>query len=110
VILFYLAENQGLVASDLARHTQSDRASVTRALQSLEKAGFLRRKLDPSDSRRVELELTAKGRSKAESLEAIRGEIIKRITGTLSAKELKELERLMKTVAEGLSTLREQKR
>jgi MarR family transcriptional regulator for hemolysin len=108
-ILFYLAENRGLVASDLARHTQSDRASVTRALQSLESAGFLRRKSDPADSRRAELELTAKGRNMAEKLEAIRGEVIKRIAGTLSAKELKELERLMRSVAEGLSNLREQR-
>jgi DNA-binding MarR family transcriptional regulator len=106
VMLFYLSENKEATASCLAAHTQTDPASVTRALRSLEESGFVRKKVDPQDNRRSHLEITTKGKAKAESLEAIRDNFSSRISRTLSAKELRELERLMRTVAEGLSNQR----
>ncbi|MGZ3692956.1 MAG: MarR family winged helix-turn-helix transcriptional regulator [Bdellovibrionota bacterium] len=106
VILFYLAENQEATASCLASHTKTDPASVTRALQSLEGAGFIRKKMDPEDNRRSHLEITAKGRAKAESLEVIRNDISERIKNTLTAREIKELERLMRVVGAGLAEQR----
>lgn len=106
-ILFYISENQGATASDLAAHTQSDPSAVTRALQSLKSAGLLKKKTDPEDNRRTHLELTPKGLKKAASLQVIREEVTKRISKTLSGADLKELERLMRTVAEGLQAQRE---
>jgi DNA-binding MarR family transcriptional regulator len=106
-MIFHLAEAGTAGVSELATHTQSDPAAVTRALQSLEAAGLVKKNLDPTDSRRSRVELTAKGRRKAETLEAVRTQIGERISRTLPGKELKELERLMKAVAEGLLRQRE---
>jgi DNA-binding MarR family transcriptional regulator len=106
-MLFYISENSQATASDLAFHTQSDPAAVTRALGSLEKAGYLKRETDPSDNRKTHLTLTAKGKAKAEKLEEIRSELSTRISDTVSASDLKELERLMRTVAEGLLARRQ---
>lgn len=106
VMLFYLAENHEATASCLAEHTQTDPAAVTRALQSLEESGYVRKKTDPLDNRRSHLEITAKGKAKAESLEVIRDDISQRISKTLNAKDLRELERLMRVVSEGLQGYR----
>lgn len=106
-MLFYLAENNEATASCLAAHTQSDPAAVTRALQSLQDAGFVKKKADPGDNRRFHLEITPKGRSKALALEEIRDGIAARISKTLGSRDLRELERLMRTVAEGLARHRE---
>jgi len=108
LILFLLNERQEASASDLAFQTQSDPAAVTRAVQSMEEAGLLERETDSMDNRRFLFKLTPKGKDKAESLEVIREEVKRRIEKTLSQKELKELERLMRTVAKGLLTQREQ--
>lgn len=101
-ILFVLAENQETTASLLADRTQSDPAAVTRALQSMEEAGLLKRKPDNQDNRRTLVCLTAKGREKAAEMEVVREEILARISKTLKVRDLRELERLMQTVAAGL--------
>ena len=107
VMLFYLADNKEATASCLAAHTQTDPASVTRALRSLEESGFVKKKTDPLDNRRSYLEITAKGRAKASTLEVIRDDISSRITKTLTKQDIRELERLMRAVADGLSGQRE---
>jgi DNA-binding MarR family transcriptional regulator len=108
-ILFYLSEGKAMTASSLAFHTQSDPAAVTRAVQSMEEAGLVRRKMDETDNRCTLLELTTKGKDKAASVEGIRNEVVRRIDGTLPPKQLKEFEHLMRAVADGLLSQREKK-
>ena len=105
-ILFHLEETPSITPTQLAFQTQSDPAAVTRALQSMEKAGLVRKKADALDNRRVLHELTAKGRAKAQVLEGVRQEILQRIKKTVSAAELKELTRLMQLVADDLARQR----
>ncbi len=52
----------GCTPGELARFLHVTPATVTRVVQRMEGAGFLRREADPEDSRRVRLHLTAKGR------------------------------------------------
>jgi DNA-binding MarR family transcriptional regulator len=52
----------GCSPGQLARFLHVTPATVTRVVQRLEAAGFLRREADPDDSRRVRLHLTPKGR------------------------------------------------
>ena len=52
----------GCSPGELARFMHVTPATVTRVVQRMEEAGYLRRAPDPDDSRRVKLHLTAKGR------------------------------------------------
>lgn len=52
----------GCSPGELARFLHVTPATVTRVVQRLEEAGFLRREPDPGDSRRTLLHLTARGR------------------------------------------------
>lgn len=51
-----------LSAGEVARTLHVHPSTLTGILQRLERRGLLRRRTDPSDARRVQLELTAKGR------------------------------------------------
>jgi len=51
-----------LSAGDVARTLHVHPSTLTGILQRLERRGLLRRRTDPADARRVQLELTAKGR------------------------------------------------
>jgi DNA-binding MarR family transcriptional regulator len=52
----------GCSPGQLARFLHVTPATVTRVVQRMEAAGFVRREADPDDSRRVRLHLTPKGR------------------------------------------------
>jgi len=52
----------GCSPGQLARFLHVTPATVTRAVQRMEAAGYLRREADPDDSRRVRLHLTPRGR------------------------------------------------
>ena len=45
-----------------------DRATITRSLDRLESAGFVQRRKDPEDRRRLILEVTARGRRKCDQI------------------------------------------
>jgi DNA-binding MarR family transcriptional regulator len=53
----------GMTAGQLATMLHLDRGSVSAALRRLEQQGFLKRRRDPRDGRRVILGLTPKGRT-----------------------------------------------
>ncbi len=52
----------GCTPGQMARFLHVTPATVTRTVQRMEAAGYLRREPDPHDSRRVRLHLTPKGR------------------------------------------------
>jgi len=57
-----LGDGGNLTASEIVRKTSMDKVVVSRAIKGLEGQGFLRRKSDGGDRRRVVLNLNAKGR------------------------------------------------
>ena len=61
-IIRVIALRPGATPSRIARYLHVTPATVTRVVQRMEEAGFLRREPDPDDSRRVLLHLTAKAR------------------------------------------------
>jgi DNA-binding MarR family transcriptional regulator len=54
-------DSQPMSAKDVAERAAMDSVSVTRALNQLEKLGFLIRRIDTEDRRRVTLRLSKKG-------------------------------------------------
>jgi DNA-binding MarR family transcriptional regulator len=84
----------------LADYTLSDKASISRTVNLLEDAGFIKRVSDPNDRRVTHIELTAKGRVQSEKAVEIRKNIAKKLDGALTVAERKQLSELVNKVVE----------
>ncbi|MGK0555389.1 MarR family winged helix-turn-helix transcriptional regulator [Macrococcus capreoli] len=60
-ILIELGENNGLSLNDLSKQLTSDKASVSRAVQSLVEKGYVSRITEANDRRAISIQLTEKG-------------------------------------------------
>ncbi len=60
-LLGHLEERGGCRATDLAAHYALDKSTVSRQVAALERAGLVRRRVDPEDHRGQVLDLTAEG-------------------------------------------------
>lgn len=67
-VLRQLAESGGLSPSQLAQLVFADRPSATSMLNTLERAGWVRRRAHPEDGRQVVVQITAQGRRKLASV------------------------------------------
>ena len=67
-VLRQLAETGGLAPSRLAELLYADRPTTTSLLDTLQRAGWVRRRRHPHDGRQVVVEITAQGRRKLESV------------------------------------------
>ncbi|MER5781756.1 MarR family winged helix-turn-helix transcriptional regulator [Streptomyces mobaraensis] len=89
--------------TDLVRLLDSDAATMTRTVQRLEQAGFVRRSPCPDDRRAVLVESTVAGRALRHEVERVWTELEEAATGGLTAEErtaaLRALERLEENLA-----------
>ena len=60
--LMVLQNNEGVSQDHIAQALHIDKATTTRALKKLEKAGYISRQKDTADKRRYNVYLTEKGR------------------------------------------------
>ncbi|MGF1619934.1 MAG: GNAT family N-acetyltransferase [Rhodomicrobiaceae bacterium] len=70
-ILYELATNEGMTASDLAEMLSMDRGYLSRVLSRFERGGLIERKRSPDDGRVQYLALTGKGRQTFAKLDAL---------------------------------------
>jgi DNA-binding MarR family transcriptional regulator len=89
---------------ELADYSFSDKASVSRTVASLEKAGYVNRVVDTGDRRIVNIELTPKGRTLAKKAQEIRASIGERLNSALSPTDREQLVTLMQKLIENLKT------
>ena len=61
-VLATLSDGDGLAVGDLAQVVLSEQSTLTKLLQRMEKAGWLRRESDPSDARRTLVFETPQGK------------------------------------------------
>ena len=92
----------GCTPGELARFLHVTPATVTRVVQRLESAGFLRREPDPEDSRRVRLHLTAKGRRVDERCSGTTETPVTRVLRDTPRARLQEAQRLLTALVESL--------
>jgi DNA-binding MarR family transcriptional regulator len=102
--LAVLHAHPGSAAVDIAHRTGLDKMSVSRALASLERAGRLVRRVDPSDGRRALATLTPAGRALFRALRGSAREREEAVTGSLTAAQKRQLaaalERMTRSVLE----------
>jgi len=92
----------GLSAGDLARTLHVHPSTLTGILQRLETRGLLRRRSDPSDARRVRLELTGKGRRLTVPAVGTVESAIKRALARWSDAELENTRRALASIGDAL--------
>ena len=94
-VLAVLGRYAGLSAVEVAERTAMDKVAVSRAVNSLLKAGRLKRDLHADDRRRSVLALTAKGRRVYDEVAPMALRYERELLGVLSAEERLWLERIL---------------
>jgi DNA-binding MarR family transcriptional regulator len=92
----------GCSPGQLARFLHVTPATVTRVVQRMEAAGFLRREADPDDSRRVRLHLTPKGRKVEERCSGLNESPITAVLEATPRARVEETRRLLGALVEAL--------
>ena len=105
ISLRLLAGNDGMSQRDLADILHLSRPRVTSILQSLEKAGAIRREVDSADQRVSRVFLTPEGRRQEMGNRAAFEEYVRRTIGKLSDVDKLELARLLDEVSEHVAAL-----
>jgi len=87
--------NDGIAQRDLADALHVARPTLTKMLNSMEKAGLVRRRADAADARLTRVELTDAGRAEEKQMRTAAGEYINATIATLPADDRRELARLL---------------
>ena len=102
LVIRCIGQYPGLPASQLATILHLDRGTISVALNRLKQRGLIERRVDPSDRRRVTLDLTAAGhefdRPRAHTIEAA----VEHLLRTVSNDELVVTTRTLTALADAL--------
>jgi DNA-binding MarR family transcriptional regulator len=102
LILCLVRQKEGISPGEVSRRFVLDISRVTRFTQSLENAGLLTREREPKDRRYLRLRLTEKGLKLTHDGMAVIDEEFGRRLESLGEEELKDLERMLDVVADGM--------
>lgn len=100
--ILYQISGSPRTMGDLASCTLSDKASTTRTVEALVRAGWVTRVNSTEDRRKRVIAVTVKGRLKAQKALEVRESIGKRLDETLTLNERKTLVQLLNKVTAGL--------
>ncbi len=90
-----LSANDGITQRDLAGALHVARPTVTKMLNSMEKAGLVRRRPDAADARLTCVELTQAGRAEEKKMNLAAADYVNATIATLSERDRRELARLL---------------
>jgi DNA-binding MarR family transcriptional regulator/ribosomal protein S18 acetylase RimI-like enzyme len=97
-VLYEIAHDSGLTASDIARALDLDAGYLSRLLRSFEKRGLIERKTSVTDARQSHLALTARGRRIFAPLEKRSQQQAGEMLGKLKANEQTQLVTSMSSI------------
>lgn len=97
-----IGDRDGITQRDLAAELHLARPTVTRMLQSLEKAGAVVRRPDEADQRLTRVRLTPAGRALLEDHRGIVSGYVNQTVATLPEEDRRELARLLDELAAGM--------
>lgn len=97
-VLALLAQDEGLLSSQLAERAQLDRARTSKAITSLVAKKLLRRETRPGDRRQATLALTGEGRALYAALFSLVVGINHDLLAVLSASEVSQLDQDLVTL------------
>ncbi|MBX7056602.1 MAG: MarR family transcriptional regulator [Leptospirales bacterium] len=94
-LLFVLLHSGPLTMMELARRTRRDKSTVSALVEQLATRGFVLRRRDAEDGRRVVVDLGARARKAAPELMRISAAMNRRMLQGFSAAELTQLSELL---------------
>jgi DNA-binding MarR family transcriptional regulator len=103
MVMMYLWELGPQRQTDLIRLMDSDAATMTRTIQRLEHAGFVRRSPCADDKRAYLIESTAAGRALRPQVEQIWIQLEEIVVGGAGERELQMTQRVLKSLEERLT-------
>lgn len=95
LILRFIAEEDGLTATALARRSELDMATLTGIIDRLEGAGIIERKTNPEDRRSLLICLTSRGKDMAQKVGEIIEEANQEFTEHLNEEERSKIFNLL---------------
>jgi MarR family transcriptional regulator, organic hydroperoxide resistance regulator len=104
LLLMHLWDTGPQRQSDLAAEFDTDSASMTRTVQRLERAGFVRRRPDPDDGRATLVESTAAGTALRDRIERLWTELEADTVDDMPASRQRQLLRGLRSLEENLSS------
>lgn len=110
VLLHLLSSDDILRQEDLAEELEISKPAISRALVSLEKKGYVRRKKDPDDRRVRRVFLTEKARRIAPEIERVYENIFSVAARGVSEVEIVRFIALFRRISESFSLAREEKK
>ncbi|MED3573275.1 MarR family winged helix-turn-helix transcriptional regulator [Cytobacillus praedii] len=105
LIMAILWEQEGISQNEISAKLNKDKASIARMVSALEKKGYIRREVCPSDRRSVEIYLTAEGRELGSEVIPINKEILQVITRGMTIEDITELHTLLIKIRDNVKQL-----
>lgn len=105
LIMAILWEQEGISQNEISAKLNKDKASIARMVSALEKKGYIRREVCPSDRRSVEIYLTAEGRELGSEVIPINKEILQVITRGMTIEDITELHTLLLKIRDNVKQL-----
>jgi DNA-binding MarR family transcriptional regulator len=103
ICLRSLAAHDGITQRDLAETLHLARPTITKMLQSLERAGVVERRPDLDDQRLMRVYLTDRGRDLEAEMRTVAAEYIGATIGTLPENDRRELARLLEALGDSFA-------
>lgn len=95
-----MTANDGIAQRDLADALHVSRPTVTKMLNSMEKAGLVRRQSDPIDARLTRVHLTEEGHVEEKLMRSAAADYVNATIATLPEADRRELRRLLDELSE----------
>jgi DNA-binding MarR family transcriptional regulator len=104
-VLNRLWQEEGIHQAELAQRTSKDRHNITRILNLMEKNGFIIRKPDKEDKRRLNVYLTSKGRNMRSGLIEVVIAYVEECLRGLDPDDIRAMKRIHTKILDNLSAM-----
>jgi DNA-binding MarR family transcriptional regulator len=99
-VMAHVGELQPITAKQIGQRAAIDSVSLSRALAQLDVLGFIERRIDPADRRRIILQLTPQGQAAYDTVAPFSVDAERTLLATLNAKERATLRELTRRIWE----------
>jgi len=96
--LSFIAEHERTTMQEVARYFRIRAPSATLLVDELARAGYVKRKSSPRDRRKVELELTQKGKRCSKTISELRRDVLDSMFSSLSVEDRRHLNRILEKI------------